>query len=113
MEYGEFPKNASNKDRILLRSLAKRFFIFNRVLYKRDKALHLRCVSEKEAEQIIWDVHSGVCGPHMNGKKLARIIMRQGYYWLIKEHDFSLSEVVMSANCMEMFLIFHLECFRP
>ena len=74
MEYGEFPKNASKKDRMLLRSLAKRFFIFNGVLYKRDKALHLRCVLEKEAEQIMRDVHSGVCGPHINGKKLTRKI---------------------------------------
>ena len=33
------------------------------------------------------DVHSGVCGPHMNGKELARKIMRQGYYWLTMEHN--------------------------
>ena len=70
MEYGKFPKNASKKDRMLLnaskkdrillnaskkdrmllKSLAKRFFIFNGVLYKKDKVLHLRCVSEKETE---------------------------------------------------------------
>ena len=50
MEYSEFPKNASKKDRMLLRSLVKRFFIFNGVLYKRDKAMHLICVLEKETK---------------------------------------------------------------
>ena len=49
--------------------------------------MHLRCVLEKEAEQIMRDVHSGVCGPHMNGKELARKIMRQGYYQLTMEHN--------------------------
>ena len=33
----KFLKNANKKDKILLRSIRKRFFIFNRVLYKRDK----------------------------------------------------------------------------
>ena len=85
IECGEFSENAIKKDRMLLRSLTKRFFIFNGVLYKRDKALHLRCVSEKEVEQIMRDVHIEVCG--MNGKEFIRKIIRQGYYWLTIEHD--------------------------
>ena len=50
MECGEFPENANKKDIILLRSLAKRFFIFNGVFYKRAKVMHLICVSVKEVE---------------------------------------------------------------
>ena len=76
MEYGEFLEHASKKEKILLRSLAKRFFIFNGVFYKRAKVMHLICVSEKEVEQIMRDMHSRVYGPHMNGKELARKIMR-------------------------------------
>ena len=49
MECGEFPKNASKKERMLIRSFAKRFFIFNGVLYKRDKVMHLRGVSKKRS----------------------------------------------------------------
>ena len=44
IEYGEFLEYASSKDKMLLRSLARRFFIFNEVVYKSDKALHLICV---------------------------------------------------------------------
>nr|XP_027093634.1 uncharacterized protein LOC113714034 [Coffea arabica] len=33
------------------------------------------------------EVHSGVCGPHMNGHLLAKKIMRTGYFWLTMEHD--------------------------
>ena len=76
MECGEFLENASKKYIMLLRSFAKRFFIFNGVLYKRDKALHLRCLLEKELEQIMRHVYSGACGPHINGKELARKIIR-------------------------------------
>ena len=40
MECGEFPENANKKDIILLRSLAKRFFIFNR-FYTRGIKLYI------------------------------------------------------------------------
>ncbi|XP_027773710.1 uncharacterized protein K02A2.6-like [Solanum pennellii] len=33
------------------------------------------------------EVHSGVCGPHMNGYILAKKILRAGYYWLTMERD--------------------------
>ena len=33
------------------------------------------------------EVHSGVCGPHMNGYVLAKKIIRAGYYWLTMERD--------------------------
>ena len=33
------------------------------------------------------EVHSGVCGPHMNGHFLAKKILRAGYYWLTMEWD--------------------------
>ncbi|XP_027177879.1 uncharacterized protein K02A2.6-like [Coffea eugenioides] len=33
------------------------------------------------------EVHSGICGSHMNGHLLAKKIMRTGYFWLTMEHD--------------------------
>jgi len=27
------------------------------------------------------EVHKGICGPHMNGRMLAKKILRMGYYW--------------------------------
>ena len=33
------------------------------------------------------EIHNEVCGPHMNGKMLACIIVRRGYYWTTMETD--------------------------
>ena len=88
LQNGEYPKNADSKDRKALRCLASHFVISGSTLYKRsfDTTL-LRCVDEKEAEQLMKEVHDGVCGPHMNGYRLARKIMRMGYFWMTMETD--------------------------
>ena len=33
------------------------------------------------------EVHQGVCGTHMNGRMLAKKILRIGYYWNTMETD--------------------------
>ena len=69
MESGEFPKKMPvRKTECYWDLLQKDVFIFNGVLYIRDKALHLRCVLDKKVEQIMQEVYIGVCGPHMNVK---------------------------------------------
>ena len=64
------------------------FFLDGEILYKKmqDHTL-LRCVEEKEARLIMEEVHEGICGTHANGHRLARQIMRAGYYWLTMESD--------------------------
>lgn len=49
--------------------------------------MHLLCVPEHEARAIMEQVHEGECGPHMNGRPMAKKIVRQGYFWLTMEHD--------------------------
>ena len=34
------------------------------------------------------EIHTGVCGSHMNGIILAKKIVRQGYYWMSMEKDY-------------------------
>nr|XP_033514572.1 uncharacterized protein LOC117279188 [Nicotiana tomentosiformis] len=46
-----------------------------------------QCVDAKEAEMIMNEMHSRVCGPHMIGYVLAKKILRAGYYWLTMEQD--------------------------
>ena len=47
----------------------------------------MRCVDEVEAERLINEVHLRACGPHMNGKMLARKILRMSFYWTMLEAD--------------------------
>ena len=56
-----------------IRRLANGFLLSGDILYKRTPDLNLlRCVNNQDAETIMNEVHSGVCGPHMNGYVLAK-----------------------------------------
>ncbi|XP_070039450.1 uncharacterized protein [Nicotiana tomentosiformis] len=84
----EYPEQASGDQKRTIRRLAGSFFLSGEVLYKRTPELNLlRCVDAKEVEKIMNKVHSGVCGPHMNGYVLAKKILRAGYYWMTMEKD--------------------------
>nr|XP_033513774.1 uncharacterized protein LOC117278408 [Nicotiana tomentosiformis] len=84
----EYPEQASGDQKRTIRRLASSFFLSGEVLYKRTPDLNLlRCVDAQEAEKIMNEVHSGVCGPHMNGYVLAKKILWTGYYWMTMEKD--------------------------
>ena len=88
LQNGEYPEGASKSDRRTLRHLSSRFITNGEVLYKRTwDNIHLRCVTEEEAQQIMEWVHGGESGPHMNGMALARKIANLGYYWLTMNQD--------------------------
>jgi hypothetical protein len=54
-----------------------------RTLYRRSfgQEMLLRCVSRNEAEQVLQEVHHGVCGGHQSGPKMYHSIKLCGYYW--------------------------------
>ena len=71
-----------------IRRLANGFLLSGDILYKRTPDLNLlRCVNNQESEKIMNEVHSGVCGPHMNGYVIAKKIIRAGYYWFTMKRD--------------------------
>nr|XP_027093668.1 uncharacterized protein LOC113714071 [Coffea arabica] len=79
---------ATANDKGFLRRMASKFFLNGEVLYKWTLDLNLlRCIDEDEAQYMMKEVHSDVCGPHMNGHLLAKKIMRTGYFWLTMERD--------------------------
>ncbi|XP_070056937.1 uncharacterized protein [Nicotiana tomentosiformis] len=84
----KYPEQASGDQKRTIRRLASGFFLSGEILYKRIPDLNLlRCVDTLEAEKIMNEVHSRVCGPHMNGYVLAKKILRAGYYWMTMEKD--------------------------
>ncbi|KAK8549098.1 hypothetical protein V6N12_061996 [Hibiscus sabdariffa] len=84
----EYPTQATENDKRIIRRMAVGYVLDGEVLYKRgsDQIL-MRCVNAKEAQQIIEEVHEGICGTHPNGFTMARRIMRFGYYWSTMESD--------------------------
>ncbi|XP_077224177.1 uncharacterized protein LOC143857604 [Tasmannia lanceolata] len=82
------PAEASSKERRTLQKLASNFVICGNELYRRSfDGIQLLCITEDQAAKILEETHEGVCGPHMNGKMLARKILRLGYYWPTMESD--------------------------
>ncbi|KAK9011583.1 hypothetical protein V6N11_044430 [Hibiscus sabdariffa] len=84
----EYPAQATENDKRIIRRMAVVYVLDGEVLYKRgsDQIL-MRCVNAKEAQQIIEEVHEGICGTHPNGFTMARRIMRFRYYWSTMESD--------------------------
>ena len=87
---GTYPKSADKNDQLTIRRLSTNYIICGERLYKRSyDGIHLLCVTAKEAQEIIEEVHESSYGPHMNAHMLSRKIMRQGYYWTTMEASYA------------------------
>ncbi|XP_070009952.1 uncharacterized protein [Nicotiana sylvestris] len=70
----EYPEQANGDQKRTIRRLASGFFLSSDVLYKRTLDLNLiRCLDAEEAGRIMYEVHAGVCGPHINGYVLCQV----------------------------------------
>ena len=57
-------------------------------MYRRNHdSTMLHCMDNKEAENIIEDMHEGIFGTHSSGHTMAKKILRVGYYWSTMETD--------------------------
>ncbi|GKV40125.1 hypothetical protein SLEP1_g47794 [Rubroshorea leprosula] len=66
----------------VIKRRAAHFTVLDNQLYKRAASMPLlRCLTPYEAEYALRKVHEGVCGTHIDGRTLARKLLRHGYYW--------------------------------
>ena len=64
------------------------YILYGGQLYRRSyNGVHLCCLKKEEVERVRKEVHQGICGPFMNGRMLAKKILRMGYYWNTMEVD--------------------------
>ena len=67
LEHRELPEGAGRKDKLAIQKLASQFVILSGELYKRQtNGIQLKCLRKEEAQQLMEEVHAGVCGTHMN-----------------------------------------------
>jgi len=61
-------------------------------LYKRGYGQPLlKCITAKQAQYIIKELHEGICGYHFGARTMTTRILRAGYFWPTMEadcHDF-------------------------
>ena len=83
---GTYSPFADMNDQLTIRRLSTNYIICGERLYRRSyDGIHRLCVTTKEAQQIIEEVHKSSYGPHMNAHMLSRKIMGQGYFWTTME----------------------------
>ncbi|XP_070032936.1 uncharacterized protein [Nicotiana tomentosiformis] len=79
LEKGEYPEHVNHTKKCTLRRLSNHFFQSGGIMYIKTLDLGLlRYVDAKEASKLLEEIHSGTCGPHMNGFVLAKKILRAG-----------------------------------
>jgi hypothetical protein len=81
------PADRKEADRI--RRIAPRYWVSKEGnLYRRSfTGLYLRCVHPDTVQNLLWEIHEGVCGGHTGGRSLAHRAIGQGYWWLYMQKD--------------------------
>jgi hypothetical protein len=41
----------------------------------------LKCLSRNEGQELMKEIHAGLCGAHIGSRPLPRMVFRQGFYW--------------------------------
>ncbi|KAK3040370.1 hypothetical protein RJ639_026775 [Escallonia herrerae] len=67
---------------------SSKFALVDGMLYKKSFSLpYLKCLSPREVDYALHEVHEGICRQHLGGRNLAHKILRQGYYWPGMQRD--------------------------
>ena len=83
---GELPEDKSKAHKIRIQSAW--FSIIDGQLYKRSlNGLYLKCLTPKQSQYVLAELHEGICGNHPRGRTLAHRAHTQGYYWPTKKTD--------------------------
>jgi hypothetical protein len=73
-----------------IRRRTTKFVIIADQLFKRGfSSPLLKCLTPKQAEYVIAEVHEELCGTHIGGQALAAKVLREGYYWPTMKEDCS------------------------
>jgi hypothetical protein len=76
------PEDTIKTRRIIRRS--KAFVVLQGKLYKKSiTGILQRCVTPQEGQDILKDIHVGVCGHHASSRAIAAKAFRVGFYWLV------------------------------
>jgi hypothetical protein len=67
---------------------SKAFVVLQGKLYKKSiTGVLQRCVTPQEGQEILKDIHAGVCGHHASSRAIASKAFRAGFYWLTAIED--------------------------
>ena len=77
---GELPFDPHEKT--MLKRRACSFTFVEGILYQRGFVTPIvKCLGPNETQEVLIDVHDGICGQHLGAKALAKKVLRAGYFW--------------------------------
>jgi hypothetical protein len=80
------PEDIVQAKMIIRRS--KAFVVIQGKLYKRSITGVLQwCITPQEGQEILRDIHAGVCGHHAISRSITAKAFRVGFYWLTAIED--------------------------
>ncbi|XP_016205112.1 uncharacterized protein LOC107645570 [Arachis ipaensis] len=86
LENGKLPED-EKKAKVLRREAAKYTVIRDQLFKKGLSQPLLKCLHPDQTDYVLREVHEGCCGHHIEGKALARKLIRAGYYWPTMMND--------------------------
>jgi ribonuclease HI len=77
------------KEAEIIRRKAARFWLSKDLkLYRRSfSGPYLLCVHPDVIEDLLYEIHEGICGSHTGGRSLAHRALTQGYWWPYMQKD--------------------------
>jgi len=77
---GELPSDPSERTKLKRRVCS--FTLVEGTLYKRGFITpFIKCLRPDQTQEVLADVHDGICGQHLGAKALAKKVLRARYYW--------------------------------
>ena len=100
LELGKLPQDPVESRKITFK--ANRYLIRDGILYKKAFSNPLlKCLDLVQGQQVLLEVHAGICGNHFRSRSLAYKVLRQGYFWPTLKQD--VTEVVKKCRECQFF----------
>uniref|UniRef100_A0A2N9FTE0 RNA-directed DNA polymerase n=1 Tax=Fagus sylvatica TaxID=28930 RepID=A0A2N9FTE0_FAGSY len=82
------PANYKKEAEIIRRKAARFWLSKDLKLYRRSfSGPYLLCVHPDIIEDLLYEIHEGICGSHTGGRSLAHRALTQGYWWPYMQKD--------------------------
>jgi hypothetical protein len=90
---------------------SRMYHLIDGVLYRQGaNGMMIKCISKDKCRQLLWDIHSGVCGAHSSWRSIVEKVFRHKFYWPTAKDD-AMEIVTKCKECQ--FFQKHVNPLRP
>ena len=80
LQTGELPEEQEKAEKVARQSSMYKFV--DSTLYRiRINGVKLKCIRREDGQQLLAEIHGGICGHHIGARALVGKAFRQGFFW--------------------------------